>query len=160
MMRRGGCMLKGATVLAMLLAGQAARAQTCTVATTGLAFGIYSPFAPTASSITGTVTVTCQALVSLLLAYSIQIGAGSGASFNARVMSAGSGQLSYQLYTNSSRSVVWGDGSGGTGVVSDSYLLTLGSIPSRSYTIYGAVPARQMVPPGAYADTAMLLIVY
>lgn len=151
----------GVALLLSMLAARGVSAQTCAVSSSGLTFGTYDPFASTPASITGTVSVTCQAVVALGLSYSIQIGTGGGGgSFNTRMLASGSGRLSYQLYTTSTRSTVWGDGTGGTGVVSDGYLLAaLGSV-SKSYTIYGSIIAGQMVPAGVYSDISSVLIVY
>lgn len=150
----------GLALLFSLLAARAACAQTCVVASSGLAFGTYDPFAPTAASITGTVSVTCQAVAAIGVSYSIQIGTGGGGTFNTRMLAAGAGRLSYQLYTTTTRGTVWGDGTGGTGVVSDGYLLVALGSTSKNYTIYGTISARQMVPAGMYSDTSTVLIVY
>lgn len=150
----------GAALLLSMLAARAACAQTCAVSSSGLTFGTYDPFASTAASITGTVSVTCQAVAAVGLSYSIQIGTGGGGAFSTRMLASGSGRLSYQLYTTTTRSTVWGDGTGGTGVVSDGYLLAALGSNSKTYTIYGSITARQMVPAGVYSDTSAVLIVY
>jgi len=159
----GGVMHRWVGILALMLlplTGQAAWGQTCLVASTGVTFGTYDPFSPTASSITGTVTVTCQALAALNLPYSIQVGTGGGGSFSGRVLAAGAGRLAYQLYTTAARSTIWGDGSGGTGVVSDLISITVLGPTIRPYTIYGAIPARQIAAPGSYTDTPTVMVVY
>lgn len=146
--------------LALLLSGRVAVAQICTATTSGLTFSAYDPFAPSASSITGIVSIDCRAVVALSLVYSIQLGGGTGGTIAARAMTAGVSRLGYQLYTNSVHSVVWGDGTGGTGVVSDGYsLVALGSA-TKNYTAYGLIPARQMVSPGGYVDVVTVLVTY
>ncbi len=149
----------GGTLALGLLIGPAACAQTCVVAASGLVFGAYDPFATVAAAITGTVSVTCQAAVSTGIVYSIQIGPGGG-SFTARAMAGGAGRLGYQLYTSVARTMVWGDGTSGTGVIGDSYGLSALNPVTRNYTVYGYVPARQLVAPGAYADTVAVMVVY
>lgn len=156
-MLRWGGVLSAAFVL---LAGQRAWAQTCLVSSSGVAFGTYAPFAPTGTSSTGTVSVTCQPIAAVGLSYSIQISAGGGGGFNSRSLSAGSGRLAYQLYTSTARNTPWGDGTDGTAIVSDVIQLSLLTTVTRSYTIYGLIPARQMAPPGAYADVLTLMLVY
>ncbi len=156
-MRRWGGVV---ALLLLVLTGRAAWGQTCLVTSTGVAFGTYDPVASTASSITGTVTVTCQPLIAVNLSYQIQVGTGGGGSFSGRALAAGAGRLAYQLYTSAARSVVWGDGSGGTGFVSDTISLSLLVPVSKSYPIYGAIAARQMVPPGSYIDTPTVTVVY
>lgn len=152
--------LAAAIGLAALSPGPAAMAQICTASTTGLSFGSYDPFATTPASITGTVTVTCTAVLALSVSYSVQLDGGLAGSISARAMSAGLNRLRYQLYTSSARSVVWGDGTGGSGVISDGYGLVALATVSRNYTAYGLVPARQMAVPGAYADLVTVLVTY
>lgn len=149
-----------AVVLGVMLAGHAARAQICTVAATNVAFGTYDPVNTSALSSTGTLTVTCSATIGLLVSYAIQIGAGGGGGFGARAMSAGVGRLGYQFYTTVGRTAIWGDGTSGTNVVSDGYLLSMLVPVTKPYTVYGVVPARQIVPAGTYTDTAAVLLVY
>ena len=140
--------LAGVTLLALLFSGRVAMAQVCTATTTGLTFGGYDPFAPNPSSITGTVSVTCRAIVALSIAYSVQLDGGTGGTIASRAMTAGMSSLSYQLYTNAAHSVIWGDGTGGTGVISDGYTLIALASATKNYTAYGLIPARQMAAPG------------
>ena len=146
--------------LALLATPVAARAQLCTASTTGLSFGTYDPFASGAASITGGVTISCRAVVALGVSYSVQLGAGASGNFAARSMTNGITPLRYQLYTDAARTVVWGDGTGGTSVVSDGFLLAALTTVNRTYTAYGLVPARQSVSAGIYADVVTILVVY
>ena len=73
--------------------------------------------------------------------------------------SLGAGHLSYNLYTTAGHSAVWGDGSGSTTTVSDSYTLAL--IPqTRHYTVFGQIPASQNVSAGGYLDVVVVTVVY
>ena len=79
----------------------------------------------------------------------------SGTSLQRRMANGGS-FLNYNLYTSSSRSTVWGDGSSGTGVV------TFGVKPQTNYVlpVYGRIPPLQNVPKGPYSDVVMVTITF
>ena len=55
---------------------------------------------------------------------------------------------------------VWGDGSGGSSAVTDSYLLGVGG-NARSYTAYAKLPAGQaLAGAGTYTDTLIVTIAF
>ena len=138
-----------------------ARAQLCTASATPISFGLYNPQSSAVTYNTGTVTVTCQAIIaSLLITYNVQLSAGSSGAYAQRKMLNGSTTLDYQLYTNSSHSIVWGDGTSSTQQVTDAYLLQLIGPVSKNYTVYGRLAGSQNVKAGAYTDTVTILITY
>lgn len=132
----------------------------CTVSASAVAFGNYVYSAASPLDASGNVRVSCSliGLVSLLVSYDIALSTGSG-SYAARQMSSGANQLQYNLYTNSARTIVWGDGNGGTSTISDSYLLGLLTV-ERDYPIYGRVPIGQNVPAGGYNDIITVTVTY
>jgi spore coat protein U-like protein len=140
-------------VVAALLAllPVAARAQ-CTVSAAPVGFGVYQPFAASPTDSTGSVRVVCS---SLLAGYTVALGPGGG-SIAARRMTSGAGTLPYQLYTSAARSTVWGDGSGGSATIGGTCLLSC----DRTITIYGRIPARQVVRPGSYLDTITAIVTF
>ncbi|MFJ2988769.1 spore coat U domain-containing protein [Collimonas sp. NPDC087041] len=149
--------LAAGAMLALPLSAQALLAD-CTVAGSGVAFGSYASPGSTSSTGTGTVTVTCTGL-GLLVSYTIQLNAGNG-TFATRLLKSGvTNSLNYNMYTDTARTIVWGDGSASTSTVSDSYLLSIGS-NARSYTAYGLIPASQNKPAGTYTDTLTITITY
>lgn len=78
----------------------------------------------------------------------IGLNLGANASGSTRRMTGAGDYLTYELYKDSARTLVWGN-SGGD-------LLDTGTAPSkapRTFTVYGRVPAGQDVPAGAYVDT-------
>lgn len=156
-------MMRRLVPFAMLAAmtPQAAHAllEACTVSTAPLVFGNYDPTSGAAVDSTGTVTVTCTAVTSISVNYTIALGTGLGGSYSPRQMTSGVNALPYNLYTNASRSTVWGDGSGGTSLVSDGYTLGL-LVVTRDYTAYGRIPGSQNVAAGAYADTVVVTVTY
>ena len=146
---------------ALLIFAPTAVDAACSVTATGVAFGTYVPSA--ASNSTGTVTVSCSATLGLLFNWTIALNAGvnSGGSFSNRRMASGNSYLSYQLYTDSGHTTVWGDGTSGTATVSGNCLISFLGIPcSGSATVYGQIPALQNPSPGAYTDTITVTITY
>jgi len=140
--------------LAGLLVSAGAWAETCSVSAGSVAFGIYDPLAGAPLDSTGSIQATCTSDRPPRVTYEIRLDTGQAGSFAPRAMAGGASQLSYNLYIDAARSAVWGDGSGGTSVVTADYNLTPpGSTQTDSYTVYGRVPAAQVVTAGSYLDT-------
>lgn len=151
-----------ALALAVLLVAAAVRpalAQSCNTSATPMTFGSYNPITSATTDTTATINVTCSTTVGLLVNYTIQLYAGGGGSFAARSMAGGTPRLGYQIYNDSGRSQVWGDGTAGTTYVSDGFLLTVGG-SNKNYTAYGRLPAHEQSPPGAYTDAVTVLLSY
>ncbi|PKO31254.1 MAG: spore coat protein U [Betaproteobacteria bacterium HGW-Betaproteobacteria-7] len=121
---------------------------TCGVSATGVNFGSYDVFSNVNSDGAGSVSVSCDAAAS----YSIAISSGNG-SYVSRWMASGAHQLAYNLYREASRSTIWGDGTGGSAVVS-------GSGTGATHTVYGRVPSRQNVYAGSYSDSIVVTVTY
>ena len=151
-----------ATLLA--LAAPAALAVTsCSVAASGVNFGIYNPLSGTPLDSTGTVTVTCTLLSggNTTVNLTAALSAGSSASYAARTMIAGTNKLKYNLYWSTAYNQVWGDGTGGSFYGVASIALTPGSPTQQvSGTMYGQISAGQDVGPGAYLDTIVVTVSY
>lgn len=149
---------------ALLLASLAPAAQalgTCSVTTLPVAFGNYDPTsASNNDSGQGTVSVTCALIsgLSATMSYDIALSAGTG-TLSQRQMGAGGARLNYNLYSNSGRSTIWGDGTSGTVKVSDSYLLGLTNV-TRPYTVYGSIPKQQSATSGSYTDSITVTVTY
>jgi spore coat protein U-like protein len=135
---------------------------TCTISTAPVAFGAYDPTAVSALNATGTVTVLCTNGT----AGYITLGEGAnpnGASTPAvplRQMAGGAaaaGRLGYLLYSEATRTTVWGN-TGTTG------LSHTGDGTSTALTVYGTIPAAQNVIAGsggtAYADTVVATVTF
>ncbi len=137
-----------------------AAAQSCSAQATAINFGMHNPMAPTPNDTSATVSLSCSVhAVALLLSYTISLSAGSSANFAQRKMTAGSRELAYQLYSNSQRTAVWGDGSAGTGAVHGGLTLSLLSGTVAARTVYGRIPAPQpQVAPGSYGDVVTVTI--
>lgn len=132
----------------------------CSASATPTSFGTYNPFSQAPLDTTGRVTVTCQDVLNIVVSYTIRLSAGSSGDYTTREMAGPGYQLQYNLYTDSARSSVWGDGSGGSATVSDGYLLAVLFPVVRSYDVYGRITGGQNVPPGSYSDTIIVTIDY
>lgn len=159
-MRRGRILAWGCGTALWLGGAGNAWALTCSLSAVATSFGIYAPFSAVPLDSVGSVTVTCENLVSLLVSYSVQLSPGSSGSYTPRRLNGPGYQLDYNLYTNAARSGVWGDGSGATNTVNDGYLLGALFPVVRSYNVYGRIPAGQNVAPGSYSDTITVTINY
>lgn len=148
--------LLSAACVALAAAAQPCGA-TCTVSAVGLAFGNYDGLRVAPTDSIGSVAVTCIARRGAFFPYSIALSAGGG-TFGARSMRSGSGYtLNYNLYLGADRSVVWGDGNGGTGVLQDAQSLDRVNM-TRNYPVYGRMPSRQHLPPGVYTDSIVVTL--
>lgn len=144
-----------------LLAGStAAAAQVCTVSTTPIVFGQFDPFSASATDAAGTVVVSCQAVVSVSVTYTLTLDGGGAGLVNARRMSGVSSQLFYQIYTTAGRTTVWGDGTAGSVAKADGYLLGVLVPVVKTYTAYGRISARQNISAGNYADLVTIVLTY
>lgn len=140
-----------------------AHAATCTVSATAISFGTYIPSNASPTDITGSVTVTCSSTTNQTVSYQIALnpGVNSGSSFSNRRMTNGATFLSYQLYTNSTRTTVWGDGTGGTSTVAGGFRCNRCTNTKRNYTDYGRLPGLQWsAAPGLYSDTITTTVTF
>lgn len=120
-------MLKIAVLTLAISACASANADpTCTVSASGVAFGNYNPLANANADGTGSVSVTCTG--SATVTYTIGASTGSGA-YLARKLVSGSQTLNYNVYVDNTRTTIWGDGSSGTSLLSETSLRRLEEPP-------------------------------
>jgi spore coat protein U-like protein len=132
---------------------------TCSVDASPLAFGsTLDPITTPSVNANGAVTVTCGP-IGLLVGYDVRLSRGASGSYASRTLTSGADTLAYNLYTDAARTIVWGDGGGGSSVVSNSFLIGLGNT-SRTHTVYGRIPALAGATPGVYADTIIATVVW
>lgn len=131
----------------------------CSVATTAVTFGNYNPISATATTANGNVAVTCSALVIFTASYVISMAKGNSATYTPRFMNLAGVHLNYNLYTTAGFASIWGDGTGGTVTVSDSYT-AIGLSETRNYTPFGQIPALQTIGAGTYTDTVLVTVTY
>lgn len=147
-------------LVAVLLAAGAsgASAVSCAVESAGLLFGTYNPFQGTPNDSVGTISLSCSGAAGNEIVYVVRIGPGSSGTPNSRTMRSSSGRiLVYNLYTDPARSLVWGDGTGGTRVLADALTLR-GMGQTRRYPVFGRTFERQNVSPGVYTDSLVITV--
>jgi spore coat protein U-like protein len=140
---------------AMLLAPATGQA-VCSVSASGVAFGVYNPFAGGPQNATGTVTVNCSQFFGT---YTVALNGGlnGGSNFSNRRLSAGTASLGYQLYMDAGHTAVWGDGTGGSVPVNSA---TCFGNCNTTYSVFGRIPARQAVSPATYGDTILVTVTF
>jgi spore coat protein U-like protein len=141
----------GLCLLAMLMPAQVL-AQACTVSMTNVAFGTVNVLPGTAVDVTATVTVNCSGGGSSVRAC-VSIGCGSACDSTSRQMSGPSSHTArYDLYSDSSRTTLWG--SWQTGYDTAGVQLTVAKNSSTNQTVYARFLASQQTDiAGAYTAT-------
>ncbi|MGR9085688.1 MAG: Csu type fimbrial protein [Gammaproteobacteria bacterium] len=140
------------------LAVSATISANCTIDTTALDFGGYDPIVTHKAAPldgTGTVTTVCTngSAVAITLGQGVNADTGSSDPAPLRRLTDGTNFLSYDLYSDSGRSVVWGNDATvdvertGTGVAD-------------VLTVYGQIPQDQNVPAGTYTDTVVATVTF
>ena len=124
----------------------------CEVRASDLNFGQYSAQAATQLSGTTAVSVTCTPQTS----YNVGLNEGTspGATVNQRKMISGASALNYQLYQDANRTKIWG-----TTIGTDT-VTGVGTGLEQDHTVFGGVPAQQVIPSGSYADTITVRVYY
>lgn len=133
---------------------------TCNVqSASNIAYGNYNPFSGSDIDVTGEIQVKCVATVGVLASINISLSTGSSGTYLPRTMKSGANALNYNLYTNSSRTTIWGDGSSGTSIITNNFtLLALASFTT-SDTVYARLPAGQTnAAVGTYSDTITVTV--
>lgn len=144
-------LLAAAGALAAVATAEAA----CTISTTPVSFGTYNVFAASPDDATGQITYRCTAPRPPLVR--IQLDKGGAPAFNPRQMRRSSETLNYNLYLDSTRSTIWGDGTGGT----QDY--TRNNPPPNqniNVNVFGRIPAGQDVSAGSYSATVVATIFF
>jgi spore coat protein U-like protein len=131
-----------------------ASAASCTVSSSGVSFGSFSPLTDTSVDSTGSITVNCTDVSS----YTITLSTGSG-TYSQRRMVAGGYYLYYNLYRDAAFQQIWGDGISGS-----SYTVSLTNPvngQNNLHTIYGRIPlsSQRAAHVGSYSDTTIIVTV-
>lgn len=124
----------------------------CEVTATDLDFGNYSAQSGTALQGTTLLRATCTPGTTYHIG--LDQGQAPGATVNQRKMVSGVSTLNYQLYSDSNRSTIWGNTTG-TDTVTGS-----GTGIAQDHTVFGAIPASQVIPAGDYTDTITVRVYY
>jgi spore coat protein U-like protein len=151
--------------LLLLGALEARAAADCTVSAVGVNFGIYDPYLTTPDDSVGEITVTCTHLSgpAIEVRYTVTLSTGGSGSFAPRRLRAGPALLGYNLWIDPALSSIWGNGSGGTVIVTG--LLKVGpgvgnGVRTAVHPIYGRIPALQDAAEGDYLDSIVATLTY
>jgi spore coat protein U-like protein len=139
-------------LMAVLAFGADVDAAQCSISTTPVTFGAYNVFVTAPLDSVGSVIYNCNGGAQVI---GITISAGQGGTFGPRKLFRAAEWLGYNLFRDPSRTVVWGNGTGGTSYYWSS------SIPNRtdvSVPVYGRINPGQDVRAGTYADNVSVTI--
>ncbi|MGA9853151.1 MAG: spore coat U domain-containing protein [Gammaproteobacteria bacterium] len=148
----------------LLTSGLACAAPTpeCTITSTAISFGNYDPLSSTSLTGTGTLGFSCTKAsltgVDKTVTFVIALSTGSG-SYGTRIMNNGAYSLDYNLYTDTTYTSVWGDGTAGTAEYSSTYAKTQAPAVVTVY-VYGLIPAQQNAVPGSYTDSITATVTF
>ena len=124
----------------------------CEVTATDLQFGVYS--AQGGSPLAGTTLLRATCTPNTTYYVGLDQGQSPGATINQRKMVSGASALNYQLYSDANHSVIWGNTTGTDTVTG------VGTGLTQDHTVFGSVPASQVIPAGDYGDTITVRIYY
>ena len=142
-----------ASALLCGLLARGAQAQCVIDAVTSPTFGSYDPLSSNPLDTTGSVTYRCL----VALAITIDLARGASATYAARTMArAGGGTLTYNLFLDPARQMIWGDATGGT----VHYGPVLGLLSAVVVPLFGRIPAGQDASVGSYSDTIVVTLNY
>lgn len=125
----------------------------CLVSATNLAFGSYDPTATSPADATGAITVTCTPGTGFTVG--LNAGTTSGSTVSDRKMASGSNRLGYAMYSDAAHTTNWGNTPGSD----TSAAITATTTPS-VLSVYGRMPAQQLVAAGSYTDTLTVTVSY
>ena len=142
----------------------------CTVSSTGMAFGSYQPltFAGKLTSVDKTSTANVRVVCTGLLAlggYTISLGPstyGTGNLISTRYLNNttnGGPYMAYNIYTESTYTTIWGNGTTGSLVTGTSALII--GTSTNNHTVYGKVLAGQnTLKAGSFSDGLTMTLTY
>lgn len=126
----------------------------CTVSASPLTFGNYDSISGGTLDSVGTITPICTS--GTVYAIALDPGLGNAATVAARKLTGPDGvSMDYGLYSDATRTTMWGDGTSGTCVNNG-----VGTGLAQSVMVYGRIPAAQSVMVGTYSDTITVTLTY
>jgi spore coat protein U-like protein len=124
----------------------------CEVTASDLQFGAYTAQSGTPLQGTTLVRTTCTPNTTYYVG--LDQGQGPGATVNQRKMVSGANKLNYQLYSDAAHTIVWGNTTGTNTVTG------IGSGVAQDHTVFGSIPAAQVIPAGDYSDTIVVRVYF
>jgi spore coat protein U-like protein len=150
-----------AALLTVLYAGsavaQARPGSSCTFGGGGVAFGLFDPTSAANLDTTGSLTVDCNANITVTVSLGRGYGTGAAYGTGRKMTRSGGGTLTYNLYANSTWTQVFGDGTGG----SYTHDLSVRRNQTFSQPVWARIPKGQGgTLGGSYSDTVVATISY
>lgn len=143
----------------ILLSGTAYSATVCRVDSSTHAFGHYAPFSGLGRQNTSRISVDCSGTPGSTLTVELSLGEGSSGKYKARTMLNGSSVVEYNIYTDSSRTRIWGNGTEATSTVAFALPLPKNGQASRLVVAHGWIPGgQQRVAPGPHTDVIVVTV--
>ena len=116
-------------------------------------FGAYDVLATAANDNgVGMISIDCKGAG--IGTFEVMLSTGYSLNYTTRVMQSGANRLDYNLYTSADRSVVWGDGTG------QSQLMTVTKNKPTTLSVFGHIPAGQDVAIGMYSDMITVIVYF
>jgi spore coat protein U-like protein len=144
-LKKGGGTLAGTTVS---ISGSVS--PICSVSAGSLGFGAYSAAAAAVGA--ASISVNCSSGGT----YEVSLDGGQYSTGGTRRMAGPAGNyLNYELFSNSARTLSWGNGTVLGGSVNGT-----GSGSAQSLIVYGRIAAGQLSTPGSYSDSVMVTVEY
>ena len=123
----------------------------CIVSPTSLDFSSHGLLSANVD-VAGLITLQCTNTTPYVV--SLGLGLGSGVTLpTARKMTKGAETVTYGLYSDPARAVVWGTGAGQT-------VSGTGTGIAQNINVYGRVPPQTTPSPGVYTDTVVVTVTY
>ena len=142
-----------------LLSGTAANAQlasvVCSMSATGVNFGEV-----TGGQLRATGAIVLRCTGNGTVAYTISLTTGGSGIYPLRQMSNGTDTLGYNLYGEASLGTIWGNGTGGSQVVSGRIQMGGNPVVITVVPIFARLPVQPAPAPGSYADTIVASLHY
>jgi spore coat protein U-like protein len=124
----------------------------CEVTASDLLFGAYT--AQSGTPLQGTTLLRATCTPDTTYYVGLDQGQSPGATVNQRKMVSGANNLNYQLYSDSAHSIVWGNTTGTDTVTG------VGNGLAQDHTVFGSIPASQVIPAGDYTDTITVRVYF
>jgi len=126
----------------------------CAIETRPLSFGIYDPMANADLDALAQIIYTCNNHAKKIR---IEMTTGTSNTFDRSMSSGATDHLNYNIYLDSTRQTIWGQGAFGTDVY---YQNNPPNGTPVMVPAYGRIPARQNVPPGNYVDVLTVRVLF
>jgi spore coat protein U-like protein len=128
--------------------------ESCRLGTRPLNFGSYEDGSPAAVLTTATIDLACRGIGAASTHAIVTAGPSAVTGvYQDRRLSNGDSRLQYQVYINSQRTIVWGDGTNDTQPV-----VVVAPNGNSTFTVYGGLFQGQTGEVGRYSDTLLITV--